>query len=116
MKNIKRKLQRQRRIRAKTKGTSDKPRLTVFRSNRFVNAALIDDEKGITIVSVSEKTLEKVGEKITKTEKAKKIGIGIAKKALENKIKKVVFDKGSYRYHGRVKAVADGAREGGLDF
>lgn len=90
------------------------PRLSVFRSNEYIYAQIIDDTMGKTIVGVSEKALGKT--KGNKTEKAKELGVQIAKLAVEKKIKSVVFDKGSYKYHGRVKALAEGAREGGLQF
>jgi len=106
---------RQIRVRAKTKGTKDKPRLSVFRSNHYIYAQIIDDGKGETIVGVSEKELSQK-EKVKKTDKSKELGRLIAKKALTKKIKEIVFDRGSYKYHGRVKAVAEGAREGGLKF
>lgn len=106
--------QRKIRISSKVHGTEKKPRLSVFRSNGSIYAQLIDDAAGKTIFGISEKHIGK--EKGTKTAKAKAIGITLATKALEKKISHVVFDKGSYRYHGRVKAVADGAREGGLIF
>ena len=109
-----RKLKRQIRTRSKIKGTEERPRLSVFKSNRFIYAQLINDEKGITIVGVSEKHLK---EKPTgKTAKAKAVGVLLAKKAVDKKIKKVVFDRGSYSYHGRVSSIAEGAREGGLEF
>jgi len=103
------------RTRAKVKGLSSKPRLSVFRSNKYVYAQVIDDEKAKTIVGASEKEIS-VKEKINKTAKAKELGLLIAKKAVAKKVNEVVFDRGSYRYHGRVKAVAEGAREGGLKF
>lgn len=103
------------RVRAKTKGTSDRPRLSVYRSNRFIYAQIIDDEKRKTIIGVSEKNLS-IKEKVKKIDKSKELGLLIAKKALDKKIKEVVFDRGSYKYHGRVKAVAEGARQGGLKF
>ena len=87
----------------KIKGTTDRPRLNVFRSNKSIYAQVIDDEKGITLVSEKGKDANEIGKKI-------------AKKAKKAKVKKVVFDKNGYKYHGRVKAVADGAREGGLEF
>ena len=102
------------RIRAKIAGTAHIPRLSVHRTNAHVYAQLIDDAKAVTIFGVSEKELGKG--KGTKTEKAKELGVLLAKKAGEKKIKKVVFDKGALRYHGRVKALAEGAREGGLEF
>lgn len=105
---------RQTRIRAKISGTAETPRLSVHRTNAFMYAQLIDDAKAVTVLSVSEKELGKVTG--TKTEKAKAVGVLLAKKAGDKKIKKAVFDKGSFRYHGRVKALAEGAREGGLQF
>ena len=102
------------RIRAKISGTKKCPRLSVFKSNTGMYLQLIDDEKGKTLVSVHSKEIKK--------KKEKRVVIGfelgklIAKKALDKKIKQVVFDRGGYKYHGRVKAVADGAREGGLSF
>lgn len=103
------------RIRAKVRGTKDRPRLSVFRSNRFVYAQIINDEVGKTIVGISEKEFsEKTNSK--KVDKAKALGVLLAKKAIDKKLKKVVFDRGRYPYHGRIKALADGAREGGLEF
>lgn len=104
----------QKRSRAKMHGTSAMPRLSVHRSNKYISAQLIDDDKAVTILGVSEKLLENT--KGTKGEKAKALGLLIAKKALEAKVKTVVFDRGAYRYHGRVRAFAEGAREGGLQF
>ena len=101
------------RIRKKIKNISSFPRLSVFRSNKYIYAQIIDDAKKETIVGIFDKTI--IG-KLTKTERAKKLGTEIARKALEKNIKKVVFDKGSYAYHGRIKEVALGAREGGLIF
>ena len=106
------KIQRQTRIRKKIQGTKDRPRLSVYRSNHAVAAQLIDDVARVTILGLSEPK-EAKGKKI---EKAHALGLLIAEKAKEKKIKKVIFDKGSYAYHGRVKAVAEGAREGGLEF
>ncbi len=103
---------RRNRIRAKISGTASSPRLAVFKSLKHMQAQLIDDEKGVTIVSASSQALK--GK--TKTESAKATGIELAKKAIEKKIKKVVFDRGGYIYTGRVKALAEGAREGGLTF
>lgn len=106
-------LSRSKRVRAKIKGTHLRPRLSVFRSNRFIYAQIIDDEKGNTLVSAYEKEL-KLDDKTV--DKAKELGALIAKKAKAAKISTVVFDRGSYKYHGRVKQVAEGAREGGLKF
>ncbi|HEX7042929.1 MAG TPA: 50S ribosomal protein L18 [Patescibacteria group bacterium] len=105
---------RQKRIRAKITGSEKMPRLSVHRTNVYIYAQLIDDSKAATLIGVSEKELGKTSG--TKIERAKALGTLLAKKAAEKKIKKVVFDKGEFRYHGRVKALADGAREGGLEF
>lgn len=108
---------RQTRIRAKVRGTTLRPRLTVYKSNKFISVQIIDDEKSVTLASVYEKSLGKLG-KLGKDGlgKATELGKMIAEKAIKAKIKKVVFDKGGYVYHGKIKAVADGAREGGLEF
>lgn len=109
-------LERHKRIRENLHGTADRPRLNVFRSNANITAQIIDDDKGITLVSAS--TLEKEL-KITNggnVEAAKKIGEEIAKRAKKAKITKVVFDRGGYLYHGRVAALAEAARENGLEF
>lgn len=92
---------------------SNKLRLSVFRSNRYISAQIIDDSKGETLLSVSEKELK---EKMSKTERAKKLGIILAEMSKKKKITEVVFDRGRFMYHGRVKALAEGAREGGLKF
>ena len=107
------KLRRQARIRAKIFGTATLPRLSVFRSLEHLNLQLIDDEKGRTLVSVNDRTLKIKGSKMVRAEAAGKL---LAERALEKKIKQCIFDKSSYHYHGRVKAVADGARAGGLKF
>lgn len=103
-------------IRGKVTGSSARPRLSVFKSNKEIYAQLVDDAARKTLVSVA--TLGKNGKsfKGTKTEKAKAIGIALAKKAVEKGIKEVVFDRNGFLYHGRVKALADGARESGLKF
>lgn len=103
------------RVRERIKETSKKPRLSVFRSNKFIYAQIIDDLEGKTIVGVSENNLVSKNN-VKKIDKSKELGLLIAKKALGKKIKEVVFDRGSYKYHGRIKAVAEGAREGGLKF
>ena len=104
---------RHKRIRAKIKGTAECPRLVIFRSLSHHFAQLIDDTKGFTLASVSDL---KVKSKATKTEKARKLGTEIANLAKEKKITTCVFDRNGFKYHGRVKAFADGAREGGLQF
>jgi large subunit ribosomal protein L18 len=108
------KIQRQSRIRSKVKLNVKRSRLSVFRSNNYIYAQIIDDVKGKTLLGLSEKVVVK--SKGSKTEKAKELGVLVAKKAIDKKIKEVVFDKGSYKFHGRVKALAEGAREGGLKF
>mgnify|MGYP003475436050 CR=1 FL=1 len=117
---------RQIRTRVKLRGTTERPRLSVYKSNKFMSAQIIDDVKAVTIVSVNEKALGKLGE-LGKDGigKAKEIGKMIAEKAVKMKVKNFAvksgediyfFDKGGYAYHGKVKAIAEGAREGGLEF
>lgn len=106
-------VKREKRIRKRVAAVSDRPRLSVFRSNKYIYAQVIDKE-GNTLFGVTEKVLAKKGG--TRIEKAQEIGRAIAKLAMDKKIKDIVFDKGRFAYHGRVKAVADGAREGGLNF
>jgi large subunit ribosomal protein L18 len=106
-------------IRLRVSGTPARPRLTVFRSLKHVYAQIIDDTAGTTLVSVSDLTKEfrdSFKEVKGQTQIGKKVGQLAAKKALEKNIKKVVFDRGGYLFHGVVKAAADGAREGGLEF
>ena len=113
-----RKLERTRRharVRTKVSGTAERPRLCVFRSNSHLYAQIIDDVAGITLVAAS--TLDKeVKTKKSNIEAAKEVGALIAKKAAEKNIKTVVYDRGGYIYHGVVKALAEAAREGGLEF
>ena len=104
------------RIRKKISGNAIKPRLSVFRSNMEIYAQLVNDENGTTIAAASSKEKDIAAQKITKVEKSKLVGAAVARKASELGIKDVVFDRGGYIYHGRVKAVAEGAREGGLQF
>ncbi len=103
------------RVRAKISGTPECPRLNVFRSAKHIYAQLIDDVNGVTLASAStmDKEFEGAG---GNTEAARKVGQMIAKRALDKDIKDVVFDRGGYLYHGRVKELAEGAREGGLNF
>ena len=107
-----------RRIRNRLSGTPEMPRLAVFRSNNHMYAQVIDDEAGNTIVSAStvQADVKKGLDKTNNVEAAKKLGEVIAKKALDNGIKTVVFDRGGYIYQGKVKALAEAAREAGLDF
>jgi len=104
------------RIRKIISGTAAAPRLSVFRSNTDIYAQLIDDNNGVTLAAASSKQKDITAQKAPKIQKSKMVGEAIAKKALELGVKKVVFDRSGYLYHGRIKAVAEGAREGGLDF
>ena len=112
-KNISR-VRRHARVRAKISGTAETPRLCVYRSNKNIEAQLIDDVKGVTLVASSSMSLKL--ENGSNIDAAKTVGKDIAEKALAKKIKKVVFDRSGYIYHGRVKALAEAAREAGLDF
>lgn len=119
---------RERRSYSKIYGTSQRPRFSVFRSNKYIYAQLINDEKGQTILGVNEKNLKtkKKGKEVPtksskikntlKTEQAKLVGELLAQKALKTGIKKVVFDRGPFKYHGRIKALAEAARKQGLKF
>ncbi|MEK7596467.1 MAG: 50S ribosomal protein L18 [Patescibacteria group bacterium] len=110
---------RHKRIRAKVRGTAGCPRLSVFRSNKHIFLQLINDEERKTLLGMGDflkKGKLKSEKKETKTEKARRFGKKIAELALKAGVKKVVFDRGGFLYHGRVKAAAEGAREGGLDF
>jgi large subunit ribosomal protein L18 len=106
---------RHNRIRAKVLGRAERPRLSVFRSNKFIYAQIIDDETGKTLAAASDSAVKK-GKTKGKIEGSKKVGMEIAKLAKEKNITMVVFDRGGYLYAGRVKAVSEGAREGGLSF
>lgn len=111
-----RRIRIKRRIRKIITGTAERPRLSVFRSNLEIYAQLIDDTSGKTILASSSRDKEIASKKAPKVELAALVGKSIAEKAIEAGIKTVSFDRNGYLYHGRVKAVADGAREGGLDF
>lgn len=106
------------RVRAKVNGTPERPRLNVFRSNNHVYAQVIDDSIGHTLVAANslEPALRDEAAKQTNVEQAKLVGKTIAQRAKDKGISKVVFDRGGYLYHGRIKALAEAAREGGLDF
>ena len=106
------------RIRNKISGTGERPRLTVFRSARHIYAQVVDDVDGRTIAAASTLSRDLKGtlESDSKTDAAKKVGALVAKICLEKKVEKVVFDRNGYLYHGRIKALAEGAREGGLEF
>src|SRR5437764_2113968 len=109
-----RRLRRRRRVRAKVHGTAERPRISVFRSNRGICAQLIDDEAGRTIAAVNwtEPALRDLGP----MDQSRRIGAELAQRAKAAGIERAVFDRGGYQYHGRVKALAEGAREGGLQF
>jgi large subunit ribosomal protein L18 len=110
----KRRLRRRRRVRAKVRGTGERPRLSVFRSNRGIQAQLIDDVRGHTLAAVS--WTEGDLKSLARMEQAKRAGELLAERAKDAGVEECVFDRGGYRYHGKVKALADGAREGGLKF
>jgi large subunit ribosomal protein L18 len=104
-----------RRVRKKISGTAERPRLSVFKSNKQIYAQVIDDRKGHTMAAASSKAIGEA-QNVPKTEQAKAVGKELAKKAQEANIEKVAFDRNGYRYHGRVKALAEAAREEGLKF
>jgi large subunit ribosomal protein L18 len=107
-------LRRRRRVRAKIRGNAERPRLSVFRSNRGISAQLIDDDRGATVTAVA--WTEPEIRKLDSTDAAKKAGELLASRAKAAGVEACVFDRGGYRYHGRVRALADAAREGGLRF
>ena len=107
-----RRLRRRRRVRAKIRGTAERPRVSVFRSNRGIFAQLVDDDQGRTLVSVNWTEAELRG--LAPMEQAKRAGELLAQRASANGVSTAVFDRGGYKYHGRVKALAEGARAGGL--
>lgn len=109
---------RQRRVRSKINGTAERPRLNIYRSLENIYAQVIDDEQGHTIVSASTIDRELAPQVVDKppVEQARLVGMEVARRAMDAGITHVVFDRGGFRYHGRVKALADGAREGGLEF
>lgn len=109
---------RQKRVRKKIRGTDARPRLCVFRSVKHIYAQVISDERGVTLAEASTlcPELERKGDKIPKSEAAKKVGLLLAERCKEKNVARVVFDRNGFLYHGRVKALAEGAREGGLVF
>lgn len=111
---VNKRLKRHKSVRKFVKGTSDKPRLSVYRSSKHLYAQIIDDHQGVTVVAEGDIKLDKKSG--TKAERAFLIGKNLAEKALKKGIKEIVFDRGGYLYHGRVAKVAQGAREGGLKF
>ncbi|MBI5527198.1 MAG: 50S ribosomal protein L18 [Deltaproteobacteria bacterium] len=105
------------RIRTRIRGTASRPRLSVFKSARHIYAQVIDDDAGRTLAAASTRDKDVAsGEKAKKAERAKKVGALVARRCLERRIEKVVFDRGGYPYHGRIKALAEAAREAGLKF
>lgn len=109
------KLRRKRRVSLKIKGTAQRPRISVFRSNKYIYAQAIDDEKRETVASFSSFVLrKKTGKKLKKSEEAKLVGLELAKILKEKKINQAVFDRGGYQYHGRVAALCEGLRQGGI--
>ncbi len=115
MTNLSKRKKRHRRIRGKISGTKKRPRLSIFKSNKFTYAQLINDKTGNTLVSADSREI-KSKNKLKKLKAAQKTGELLAKRAKKKKIKKVVFDRSGYRFHGRVKALAKGARDKGLKF
>jgi len=111
-----RRLKIKQRVRKNITGNSERPRMTVFRSNKDIYVQLIDDQSGTTLAAASSRAKGIADQKVTKSEKAKLVGKLIAERALESGILSVVFDRNGYLYHGRVKALADSAREGGIKF
>jgi large subunit ribosomal protein L18 len=109
-----RRLKRRRRVRAKVRGTAQRPRISIFRSNRGLFAQLVDDDAGHTLAAVS--WTEPELRSLAPMEQARRAGMLLAERAKAAQAQRAVFDRGGYRYHGRVKALADGAREGGLEF
>ncbi len=116
MKNIKliRKAKRERRVRSKMHGTSERPRVSVYRSNKYIYAQVIDDTDAKTLASFDSTKLKTEGV-VTKTDKAKEVGKELATLLKKNKIEKVIFDRGSFAYKGRLKALAEGLRENGIE-
>ncbi|HSA57682.1 MAG TPA: 50S ribosomal protein L18 [Gemmatimonadaceae bacterium] len=109
--NAERRMRRHLRVRKHLAGTGERPRLVVFRSLKHITAQLVDDRTRRTLLTVTDQGLEG-----TKTQRASEVGKRVAARAKESGVSKIVFDRAGYRYHGRVKALADGAREGGLEF
>jgi len=113
---IERRARIKKRIRKVISGTAEKPRMSVFRSNAQIYVQLIDDLTGTTVLSASSRCKEVAGQKVNKTEQAKLVGKLAAERALAKGVTTVVFDRNGYLYHGRIKSLADAAREGGLKF
>ncbi|NTU46603.1 50S ribosomal protein L18 [Candidatus Roizmanbacteria bacterium] len=108
-------IRRKRRVSSSLEGTTERPRISVHRSNNYIYAQAIDDVKQVTVASYSSQSVREDGKKVLKkSEEAKQVGIELAKKLIENKIVKAIFDRNRYAYNGRVKALAEGVREGGI--
>lgn len=114
--SARKRLKRKRRISFKVKGSAERPRLAVFRSNKAFYAQIINDDKGVTILSLGTNSKDTKGKMTNTKEGIQSLGEAIAKKAIASKVNQVVFDRAGYLYHGKVKAFADGARAGGLKF
>lgn len=104
------------RTRKRLKARGSRPRLSVFRSGKHISAQIIDDQKGVTLVFASDYEVQKIGETMTKTMKAANVGTLLAERAKKSGVRAVMFDRGAYKFHGRIKALADAARKGGLEF
>ena len=114
--SLRNRLRRKRRISFKVKGTAERPRLAIFRSNKAIYAQIIDDDAGKTLFSLATSSKDLKGKTKNTKEGAQSLGEALAKKAMTSKIEQVIFDRAGYLYHGKVKAFADGARAGGLKF
>lgn len=116
LESARKRLKRKRRISFKVKGSAERPRLAIFRSNKAFYAQIIDDDKGVTLLSLGTNSKDVKGKLKNTKEGVQSLGETIAKKAIASKVNQVVFDRAGYLYHGKVKAFADGARSGGLKF
>ena len=116
MKKLTGRSKRKKRIKKKIYGDAKRPRVSIFRSNKYIYAQVVDDEKGRTITSVSDEKLALRKKKVTRVDRAFKVGEKLAGLLKKKKLKQIVFDRSGYKYHGRVKAVAEGLRKGGIEF
>lgn len=107
---------RKSRTRKRLRARGSRPRLSVFRSGKRIYAQIIDDQKGVTLVAARDDEVQKIGETMTKTMKAANVGTLLAERAKKSGVRAVMFDRGAYKFHGRIKALADAARKGGLEF
>lgn len=115
-KKVVRRARIRRRLRTRIAGSADRPRLSIFRSNRQIYAQIINDDEGVTLASCSSRIKDVSSQPLSKTEQSRMVGQKLAEIALSKGVNSVIFDRGGYKYHGRVKALAEGAREGGLNF